>query len=133
MIPRGVRLNNPGNIRLSNAIWAGMVQEQMDPAFITFASPEYGIRAIARVLMAYEHRGIHTVRDIINRWAPPADHNPTDAYVSFVAAAADVKPDEVISIKDHLPELIAGIIHFEQGEQPYSASLINTGIGMALA
>ena len=41
-IPRGIRNNNPGNIRHGND-WQGISKEQPDPAFCTFVSPEYGL------------------------------------------------------------------------------------------
>ena len=49
MKPRGIRNNNPGNIRKSNVKWQGLAAEQTDGAFYQFTRPEYGIRALCRV------------------------------------------------------------------------------------
>ena len=45
---RGLRNNNPGNIRHGSSQWQGMSAEQPDNAFIKFDDPVYGIRAIAK-------------------------------------------------------------------------------------
>jgi hypothetical protein len=127
--PRGITNCNPGNIR-HGANWVGMAPEQTDPAFVQFSKPEYGIRAIARVLMTYEAKGIDSVREIIERWAPSSE-NDTEAYVQDVASHLDVDPDDSIDIRQVMPELIAAIIQHENGQQPYSSDQINQGISLA--
>ena len=79
---RGIRNNNPGNIEKSkNNKWQGMAESQPDKRFITFTSPEWGIRAIARILINYKDKyDLDTVKKIISRWAPPSENN-TGAYV----------------------------------------------------
>mgnify|MGYP003533551919 FL=1 len=42
---RGIRNNNPLNIRLSADKWQGMREEQTDKAFVQFKSMAYGYRA----------------------------------------------------------------------------------------
>lgn len=140
---RGLRNNNPGNIdhHASNP-WQGLDSAQpSDGRFCRFVSPEYGIRAMARVLRNYTKRdglpgvggpGIDTVQEVINRWAPPSE-NVTSAYVAQVAKALGVNPDIPINIADRttLATLIAAIIRHENGLQPYSVELILRGIDMA--
>lgn len=46
--PRGLRNNNPGNIRLSSTKYQGEVQPSQDTAFKQFESMAYGYRAIFR-------------------------------------------------------------------------------------
>ncbi len=53
-LPRGVRNNNPGNIRLGIA-WNGLAPEQTDPDFCQFITPQFGIRALCIVLLTYQH------------------------------------------------------------------------------
>lgn len=128
--PRGLRNNNPGNIRHGSK-WQGMAQVQSDPDFVTFIAPEWGIRAMARLLLNYQRNyGLHTVRQIITRWAPPVE-NQTEAYVRSVATALGVDPDQEIDVWARLPQLIPAIIRHENGKQPYSADLISQGIGLA--
>ena len=127
---RGIRNNNPGNIRHGDD-WDGLAKVQPDPAFCLFTTPEYGIRAMARVLTNYQRRhGIKTVRGIITRWAPPKE-NDTDAYVDHVAQVVGVDPDEPLVVIEVLPRLIPVIIKHENGQMPYSDDQIATGIRMA--
>ncbi|VVS91067.1 structural protein [Desulfoluna spongiiphila] len=127
---RGIRNNNPGNIRHGDD-WDGLAKVQPDPAFCLFKTPEYGIRAMARVLTNYQRRhGIKTVRGIITRWAPPSE-NDTAAYVDHVAQVLGVDPDEPLVVTEVLPRLISVIIKHENGQMPYSDDQIATGIRMA--
>lgn len=126
---RGLRNNNPGNIRKGDN-WQGMAGKQPDRSFITFKSPEWGIRAMGKVLINYEKRyGINTVAGIIDRWAPPVE-NDTTSYIRAVAASIGVKPDEQINVRAHLLPLSKAIIHHENGIQPYSDALLNQGLAL---
>ena len=86
--PRGVKNCNPLNIRLpKNAKWAGLAKEQTDRSFCQFASMTYGWRAAFILLRKYYFvYELKTLRDIISRWAPPEDNNPTNVYISTVTA-----------------------------------------------
>lgn len=128
--PRGLRNNNPGNIReTTGSLWNG--QTGTDGQFAIFGAPEYGIRAMSKLLMNYQALyGIDTVRGLINRWAPP-NENDTGAYVGHVAESLGVHPDQTIEVAEHLPGLVAVITRHENGVQPYSDELINTGVAMA--
>ena len=130
-LPLGLRLNNPGNIRLSTIVWQGMAQEQLDPHFVTFNDPVYGIRAMAKILAAYEARGICTIEGIVSTWAPAADGNNIAAYVQDVCHRCNVGPDELLSVMGFLPHLIEAIIWHEQGQQPYTDDQIQQGIKLA--
>ena len=84
VIPRGLRNNNPGNIRLSGQVWQGEVRPGADKAFCTFESMEYGYRALLKLLRNYRLKhGCKTVRDFIERWAPPIE-NHTEIYIRIV-------------------------------------------------
>lgn len=121
---RGLRNNNPGNIRKSGDAWQGLAAVQDDPAFFKFTDARYGVRALGKILQTYRNKyGLQTVRDIIARWAPSIENNTT-SYVSSVARALDVKPDDVIDVYARLPELAAAIIKHENGSNPYTAAQI---------
>lgn len=125
--PRGIRNNNPGNIERSGVTWKGMASDQSsDSRFIVFSAPEYGIRAMARVLRNYMAQGYDTVQEVINRWAPPIE-NDTGAYVRSVASKLGVDPTAPIG-SAHIPALIEAIIQHENGQQPYSMDIIARGI-----
>lgn len=140
---RGLRNNNPGNIdyHQSNP-WNGLDKDKpSDGRFCRFISPEYGIRAMARVLRNYTKRdglpgvggaGIDTVKEVINRWAPPSE-NVTSAYVASVSKAVGVDAETPINLADRgvMALLIEAIIRHENGLQPYSIELILRGIDMA--
>ena len=85
---RGLRNNNPLNIRHSADRWKGARKEQTDPSFVQFKTMAYGYRAAWRTLQTYYERFCmqskpFTVRNIISRWAPPTE-NDTEAYIRTV-------------------------------------------------
>lgn len=141
--PRGIRNNNPGNIDYNERNpWQGLdKQKPSDGRFCRFMGPEWGIRAITRVIRNYAKRdgttgvggkGIDTVQEIINRWAPPVENN-TGAYVSQVAKVVGVSPTEPLNLDDDLimAKLVTAIIWHENGVQPYPAALILAGVKLA--
>ena len=131
--PRGIRNNNPGNLRRSKDPWQGLAAEQTDSDFFQFVSSKWGIRALARTLIAYQDKdGRNTINQIIGRWAPPTENN-TAAYVQAVAASAAVGPDDQLDLHnyDHLRPVTLGIITHENGQQPYSDSEIDAGLVLA--
>lgn len=127
--PRGIRLNNPGNIRHSKDDWQGKSADQPDRSFVKFDLPIYGIRAMVRILLNYERKGFDTIREVITRWAPPAE-NDTGSYVSHVASLVGVDADELIDLDrfDIMLPLVKAIIRHENGEQPYSDRILTEGL-----
>ena len=127
---RGIRNNNPGNIRRGPSQWVGMSQTQTDPDFVQFTDAKFGIRAIAKLLKNYQAQGLLTIRELINKWAPP-NENLTESYVDPVAREVGVNPDSQILVTDHLVPLVTTIIKHENGVNPYSAETIAEGISLA--
>lgn len=84
---RGLRNNNPLNIRRGGNKWLGEVDSingVHDGYFCQFKSMEYGYRAAIRIFFTYQSKyGCKTIRKIITRWAPPIENN-TKAYISRV-------------------------------------------------
>ena len=95
--PRGVRNNNPLNIR-SGSHWIGLAERQ-DAQFCTFVAIEWGVRAAVKILRSYARRGIHTVSDIIQTWAPPIE-NDTNRYIQVVCSRTGYLPTHTINIYD---------------------------------
>ena len=67
---RGIRNNNPLNIRRSTDRWEGAMEEQTDKSFVQFKSMAYGYRAAWKILQSYYNRFCmqskpFTVRNII--------------------------------------------------------------------
>lgn len=132
--PRGIRNNNPGNIRWGDD-WRGLVPDaqRTDKSFCQFTSPEYGIRAMIIILRNYQRkRGLKTVADIINRWAPPVENN-TLAYINSVAKSVGVDPDQAIDVMDSrvMIPLLEAIITHENGIQPYGFDVFVKAIDLA--
>lgn len=95
MQPRGLRNNNPLNIRRTATQWKGLAPVQTDPDFCQFQTLEYGWRAAFRLLTRtyYARYGLDTIRKIIGRWAPPNENN-TAAYIAAVSQITGIPPDE---------------------------------------
>ncbi len=131
--PRGIRNNNPGNLRRTKDPWQGLAETQTDTAFFVFKSPVYGIRALARVLIAYQDdHSLRTIRQIIGRWAPVSE-NDTVAYTKAVSEDTGFAPDVELDLHkhEHLKAIACAIIHFENGKQPYTASQIDKALILA--
>ncbi|MCW0974382.1 structural protein [Pantoea sp. JV6] len=119
---RGIRNNNPGNIRWGDE-WKGLVPQPQhnDKSFCQFISPEYGIRAMIIILRNYQSKyGLKTITGIVKRWAPP-NENDTQAYIRSVAQATGTDADKPIDLNDSrkLIPLLQAIIKHENGNQPY--------------
>lgn len=128
---RGLRNNNPGNIRKDGTQWQGMSPTQTDPAFVQFTAPEWGIRAMTKILGNYFSRGLNTVQEIISTWAPPSE-NDTASYVAHVAGLIGVDANAPLAAAS-VPALVAAIIQHENGSQPYPPELIAQGVSMGAA
>ena len=129
--PRGIRNNNPGNIRWG-ADWQGLKKDgkSQDPSFCVFTSPEYGIKALAKLLRNYPRLyGLNTSRKIIGRYAPP-NENQTQAYIQSVAQQLGVQPDTPVDLNEEttMVVFIKSIIRHENGIQPYDTDTILKGI-----
>ena len=97
---RGLRNNNPGNIRNSSTVWIGEVTPSKDKSFKQFKSMAYGYRAAIKLLQNY--RKLHncqTVSDFIKRWAPPSENN-TSGYISRVCSEMQVPNTYIPDIED---------------------------------
>lgn len=99
LIPRGIQNNNPFNIRHSKNQWQGQAVKQNDLDFVTFENPIAGIRAAMKILINYCIKyHLATVWELISRWAPPSDNNPTDVYAANVAKHMGVGVNDEVNI-----------------------------------
>lgn len=109
-LPRGIRNNNPLNIRKGNN-WQGEREHQVDPSFEEFETIQMGLRAGFIILRNYQRTSLapkmraNTIRKIINRWAPPSENN-TLKYIETVAKRSGLNPDELIAYRDK-PRMLA--------------------------
>lgn len=105
-----------------------------------FISPEWGVRAIARVLITYQERhGIYTIRGIVNRWAPSSE-NDTGSYAAHMAQRVGIDVDTEFDVTDYrvCRPIVEAIIMHENGRNPaspdgrwYPTAVINRGLELA--
>lgn len=90
MRPRGLRNNNPGNIRKGNVVYQGEIVPSKDDAFRQFTTMAYGYRAMFVLLHTYQRKyGLNTIASIISRYAPSVE-NHTEVYINAVAEVSGV-------------------------------------------
>lgn len=117
MAPRGIRNNNPCNIRLSRTTYKGEVTPSSDKAFKQFESMAYGYSAVFVTLRHYHtNLGLKTIRQMISRWAPPSENN-TGSYVKHVSDAAQYDCDAAVDIKDKnlMVKIVSAMSFVENG------------------
>lgn len=115
-VPRGIRNNNPGNIEDGPFARSLPGYRGSDGRFAIFDSPEAGINAGGELLNRYAARGVVTPAQIINRWAPPSDGNPTQAYAQYVARRLGIGVNDPVPA-NRRAEAFQAIKEFETGQQ----------------
>lgn len=118
-VPRGIRNNNPGNIKYGDfAIRMGATGKDAD-GFAIFPDARTGLNAIAANLASYARKGINTPSEIAHRWST----TDQDSYTAMLAKALGVDPNQAVNMAD--PKVINalrnGIIMQENGRNPYAA------------
>ena len=137
-LPRGIRCNNPGNIRISKSKWQGKipVEKNTDGAFEQFKAPEWGIRAIAMIILGYqENRGADTLQKVFAIYAP-TNENDTGAYINYVANKSGIKATDTLDFDSFevMAPVVRAIIGMENGEKYYdyySDDVIKEGLKLA--
>lgn len=127
-LPRGIRNNNPLNIEKGES-WQGLSIDQPDSRFAVFRDARYGFRAAARVLKSYKRRGVVTLGEIINTWAPSFE-NDTASYVNHVSGLTGIGVGDVVS-EDDYAVLLAAMTEHENGVNPYQVAFIEEGVSWA--
>lgn len=131
IIPRGIRNNNPLNIRIGN-VWLGEVDNPNDPDFEQFVHITYGLRAAFVLLRRYiRHYHRNRVPMIISAWAPSTENN-TAAYIDKVCHLSGINPNEQLAYdnKDLMCRLVDAMAFVECG-QHVDSKYIEKGYDMA--
>lgn len=103
-IPRGIRNNNPLNIRIGNT-WFGEVGKPTDAEFEQFVAMRYGARAAFCLLYRYIHRyKLNTIAKICTRWAPKSE-NDTIKYIETVSKVSGIDVTQKLKFDDRLTML----------------------------
>ena len=130
--PRGLRNNNPGNVRHSPDAWKGEVYPPLDADFMTFDSMAHGVRCTAKILLGYQTKGLKTIRAMVARWAPPSENN-TLAYANHVAKLTGFGIDQPMTLGEGvLRRLCAAIFNHELGGDFVTDADLSAGVRMAL-
>ncbi len=125
---RGLRNNNPLNIRQTDDQWQGQAGVDSD-GFVIFKAPEYGYRAAARILKSYARRGIVTVDGIVSTWAPDSE-NDTESYIDHVSNVLKLGRFDPVP-ESRWSDLLAVMTVHENGKNPYSLDEIKNGVALA--
>lgn len=131
IIPRGIRNNNPLNIRIGNT-WLGERNNPTDPAFEEFVTMEYGLRAAFCILRRYIRRyKKDTIPAIVSTWAPASENN-TQRYIDIVCKRSSISPTQQIRFEDKttMCKLVEAMAFVECG-QPIDGKKIEKGYSMA--
>lgn len=138
MLPLGLRQNNPGNLRWSDPPFRGT--QGVNKGFVVFDSLHNGLRALAKNLIAYQKHSdgnggiIDTVREAISRWAPPADHNDTEAYIALVCHVLECNADDRFSFRD--PDFLFWMVYAigsqENGAKAFAENVTDAEIEAAI-
>lgn len=122
IVPRGIRNNNPLNIRVGNN-WRGEKTVKHDSAFEEFTSMEYGVRAGFIILRKYMTgyngltRKFNTIDLIIRRWAPASENN-TESYINQVCKLSGIPRHQQISFSQRslMVAIVDAMIRVECGQ-----------------
>jgi hypothetical protein len=99
MQPRGLRNNNPLNIRHNADTFQGEIKGN-DKSFKTFVSMTYGYRAGFVILHTYlTKHGLNTIEKVIARFAPPIE-NDTQAYIANVERWSGIPRNKELTAAD---------------------------------
>lgn len=131
-MPRGIRNNNPGNIVRSGSQWHGKLpaHQNKDNSFEMFIAPEYGVRAMIKLLQNYMAKGFNTIEKIIAKYAPSTENN-TEGYIRSVSQQIKVHRGAVLKpTKNTLRQLVFVMARIETGGSYLSQQLFEKAYAM---
>lgn len=125
---RGLRNNNPTNIKISTIPWLGKIPTSIntDQTFEQFSSMSYGFRAAIKNLRSYVNQGITDMDSIIQTWAPDSTGN----YQTFVKNYMNLDPNKNYDLstsffnKEFTGSMLSAMATFENGSG--SAAYVNS-------
>lgn len=130
-LPRGLRNNNPGNIRINNDLFQGEIRPSKDKSFKQFESMPYGYRAMFKILRSYyKNYHLNTIRKIIIRWAPPKE-NHTGKYIKAVSDYAGISADDPVNANDR-EQMIRIVAAMSRVENSAEANMVDVIAGWNL-
>jgi len=118
-LTRGIRNNNPGNIRYGDFARSLGAIGADSAGFAVFPRAQQGLNAISANLRSYGTKGFNTPFEIAHRWST----TDQSAYTQRLAGLFGGDPNKQLNMSD--PAVISalrnGIITQENGSNPYVA------------
>lgn len=112
---RGLRNNNPLNLRRTSIEWKGEKSEVTDKEFEEFETMEFGLRAGLINMRTQIRNGYETLEKLIGRWAPPTENN-TENYVKIVSEKSGYAPTDILDFqKEELFSVVEAMVKIESG------------------
>lgn len=129
---RGIRNNNPGNIKSDGTQWQGLTGS--DGTFCIFADMGWGTRALGLNLTNQINKdGLNTITTLISTYAPPTENN-TAAYITSVSSDTGIDPNATLTADPAtLALLIRAIANHENGDQASATYLTDADIQAGLS
>lgn len=129
VVPRGIRNNNPGNLRKTPQLWDGEIKGP-DTAFKTFKTAIDGLKGLKRSILIKFARGQNTIRSIITSYAPSSE-NDTVAYIKFISLHTNSGINDSLNLnnKTALKSFMRAIVLYENGQDPYTNLQYDMAIG----
>lgn len=126
ILSRGLRNNNPGNIRKNSDVFQGEVKST-DKEFKQFETMAYGYRAIFKILQGYQKNyKLETISQMINRWAP-ANENHTGNYIRIVSDMSGIPAYDPIDTRDRdqMIRIVSAMSYVENGVKANMTDVIS--------
>ena len=112
---RGLRNNNPLNLRRTGINWKGEKTEVTDNEFEQFISMMWGLRAGLLNMRTQIKRGYNTIEMLITRWAPPSENN-TANYINIVEKESGISRSQMLGFeKDFMFKIVKAMCKIESG------------------
>ena len=126
---------NPLNIRFSkDTNWMGS-KLKSSKGFVVFATFGFGYRAAVMILRSYAKRGLKTVPQIIETWAPRSENN-TVAYIKTVLDNLSERQSEPYTVDENteidlrnrelVVQLLLAMTRVEMGANPAQVHSMRT-------
>jgi hypothetical protein len=130
---RGLRNNNPGNLKLTSIEWQGKIPKakNTDKVFEQFTNVSFGLRAMLKDLINDISKGKNTVKKLISEYAPSTENNTT-TYINSVCKSIGVKENDKITTvnRKFLSLLARAILRVELGKS--NIEITESDIGEAI-
>lgn len=138
VLPRGVRNNNPGNIKYNPANdWDGQTGSDAD-GFAIFSDPTYGLRAMFLTLQSYSGEiSPFNIQLIGARWTSGDPSATLANWVNTVSSVSGYPSTQILDPNDatQMQNLVLGIVAAENGQPAtmlYGGSLLVQAHQMAV-